>query len=54
MSLGTFMSEIRAWLDTHKITCNLFRPAPGDVRGYEMAFHREEDAERFRERFATG
>jgi hypothetical protein len=52
VSLGTFMNEIRTWLDGQKIQSGFFR-ATTDVVGFavEIGIEREEYAERFRERF---
>jgi hypothetical protein len=50
--LGNFMNEIRTWLDSQKIQSGLFRTTSGDAGfAVEIGFDREEDAERFRERF---
>jgi hypothetical protein len=52
MSLGNFMNEVRSWLDSQKIQSNFFRSTASDVGfGFEIGFEREEDANRFRERF---
>ena len=52
VSLGTFMNEIRTWLDGQKIQSGFFRATTGAVGfAVEIGFEREEDAERFRQRF---
>jgi hypothetical protein len=53
VTIGNFMNEIRVWLDSQKIQLAAFRTTASDVGfGFEIDFHREEDAERFRERFS--
>jgi len=53
VSLGNLMNEIRTWLDSQKIQSSVFRSTTSDVGfGFEIGFEREEDAERFRERFS--
>jgi hypothetical protein len=53
VSIGNFMNEIRMWLDNQKIQLSGFRTTASDVGfGFEVGFEREEDAERFRERFS--
>jgi len=52
--LGDLMNEMREWLDREKIRSVDFKPAPKPVVGFEIAFRKAEEAERFRERFGGG
>jgi hypothetical protein len=48
---GEMMNEMRVWLDSQKIQPAEFKPASKPSVGFEIAFRKTEEAERFRERF---
>jgi len=50
--LGDLMNEMRAWLDSQNIQPAEFKPASSETdMGFEIAFHHEDHAQRFRARF---
>ena len=51
-SFGETMNEIRAWLDHRKIEPPLFKAADRG-RGFEIAFHSEDQARQFERDFAA-
>lgn len=53
-SLGDAMSEVRAWLDNHKIQPVEFRsePSVSGVAAFEVKFSREDQARLFEQAFA--
>jgi len=52
--LGKTMNEIRSWLDGERIQPVQFKTVVGRAGlGFEISFHREREAERFQERFAS-
>jgi hypothetical protein len=52
---GQTMNAIRSWLDSQKIQTTNFKIVPGAdaSRRFEIAFHQEHEAQRFRQEFAA-
>jgi hypothetical protein len=54
-SFGETMNAIRLWLDSQKIQTTNFKivPAANGYRRFEIAFRLEDEAELFRQQFAS-